>query len=212
MVFQWWSSVNLHNSNTLDQNWKTTGSTLATTILCPVAFQCTLGSKFQAHWIATRLPLNYHWLWVRVVSMKSKLPSIKTQKLFHMPGTRWPTQICMHKYGSLASESWCEAKPSENFRKTRHFHSIFDWTLGSTGLISFQIRLIISQNSDENTSQSPSKQSATSDINKEKYFALVLTMDGVEILAGKIEPYAKQKRSRVAQIVDSVRELVSRKF
>ena len=34
-------------------------------------------------------------------------------------------------------------------------------------------------------------------------------MDGVEILAGSAELYAKQKRSRDAQIVDSVHELVS---
>ena len=49
----------------------TTGKPLEThwlpTIISPVAFQCTLGSKrFQAHWIATGLPLNYHWLRVRV--------------------------------------------------------------------------------------------------------------------------------------------------
>ena len=52
----------------LEDHWKTTGSTLEThwlpTILSPVAFQCTLGSKFQTarlpldcHWIATELPL-----------------------------------------------------------------------------------------------------------------------------------------------------------
>ena len=50
-------------------HWNTTGSTLEThwlpTILSPVAFQCTLGSKFQAHRIATGLPLEYHWLRVR---------------------------------------------------------------------------------------------------------------------------------------------------
>ena len=61
VVSQWWSSVNLHNWNTLEHHWKTTGSTLETywlqTILSPVAFQCTLGSKFEAHWIATELPL-----------------------------------------------------------------------------------------------------------------------------------------------------------
>ena len=42
-------------------HWKTNGSTLEThwlpTFLSPVAFQCTLGSKFQAHWIATGRPL-----------------------------------------------------------------------------------------------------------------------------------------------------------
>ena len=50
VVSQWWSSVNLHNWNTLKDHWKHTG-------ISPVAFQCTLGSKFQAHWIATGRPL-----------------------------------------------------------------------------------------------------------------------------------------------------------
>ena len=45
-------------------HWKTTGSTLATSNFSPVAFRCTLGSKFQAHWIATGLPLEDHWLGV----------------------------------------------------------------------------------------------------------------------------------------------------
>ena len=48
VVFQWQSSVNLHNWNTLEDHWKTIGTTLEThwlsTILAPVAFQCTLGS------------------------------------------------------------------------------------------------------------------------------------------------------------------------
>ena len=77
VVFQWRSSVNLHNWNTLEGHWKTTGSTLGTqwlpTILSPAAFQCTLGTKCQAHWIATGLPLNYHWLRVRV--WKPNIPS-----------------------------------------------------------------------------------------------------------------------------------------
>ena len=51
-------------------HWNTTGKPLEDhwtgrppkthwlpTIISPVAFQCTLGSKFQAHWIATGLPL-----------------------------------------------------------------------------------------------------------------------------------------------------------
>ena len=54
-------------------HWKATGRPLEMhwlpTILSPVAFQCTLGSKFQAHWIVTGLPLNYHWLRVRVITM-----------------------------------------------------------------------------------------------------------------------------------------------
>ena len=50
-------------------HWKTTGKPLEDhwkhTGISPVAFQCTLGSKFQAHWIATGLPLEDHWLRVR---------------------------------------------------------------------------------------------------------------------------------------------------
>ena len=45
----------------MEGHWKTTGSTLETQwlqkILSPVAFQFTLRSKFQAHWITTELPL-----------------------------------------------------------------------------------------------------------------------------------------------------------
>ena len=112
--FQWRSSVNLHNWNTLEdhwshkytdatgttladastqwcpsgdpvliciigthwkttgkplEDWKTIGSTLATNNFSPVAFQCTMGSKFQAYWIATGLPLEDHWLRVRVKSL-----------------------------------------------------------------------------------------------------------------------------------------------
>ena len=52
-------------------HWNTTGNTLEMhwlpTVLPAVAFQCTLGSKYQAHWIATGLPMNYHWLRVRGV-------------------------------------------------------------------------------------------------------------------------------------------------
>ena len=61
VVFQWRSSVNLHNWNTLEDHWKATGKPLEDhckhTGISPVAFQCTLGSKFQAHWIATGRPL-----------------------------------------------------------------------------------------------------------------------------------------------------------
>ena len=52
----------------LEDHWKHTGNTLATNIFSPVAFQCTLVSKFQAHWIATGLPLEDHWLRVRELS------------------------------------------------------------------------------------------------------------------------------------------------
>ena len=69
VVSQWRSSVNLHNWNTLEDHWKATGRPLEDHWkhpgISPVAFQCTLGSKFQAHWIATGLPLEDHWLRVR---------------------------------------------------------------------------------------------------------------------------------------------------
>ena len=61
VVSQWRSSVNLHNWNTLEDHWKATGRPLEDhwkhTGISPVAFQCSLGSKFQAHWIATGRPL-----------------------------------------------------------------------------------------------------------------------------------------------------------
>ena len=61
VVSQWRSSVNLHNWNTLQDHWKATARPLQDhwehTGISPVAFQCTLGSKFQAHWIATGRPL-----------------------------------------------------------------------------------------------------------------------------------------------------------
>ena len=56
------------NGKPLDDHWKRTGNTLATKNYFPVAFPCTLGSKFQAHWIATGLPLEDHWLRVRAIS------------------------------------------------------------------------------------------------------------------------------------------------
>ena len=52
------------NWNTLEDHWKATGRPLEDhwkqTGISPVAFQCTLVSKFQAHWIATGLPLEDH--------------------------------------------------------------------------------------------------------------------------------------------------------
>ena len=66
----------------LEDHWKHTG-------ISPVAFQCTLGSKFQAHWIATGLPLEDLWLRVRVswlfvnwdIENNSRNISIKIQSL-----------------------------------------------------------------------------------------------------------------------------------
>ena len=78
MVFQWRSSVNLHNWNTLEDHWKATGKPLEDhwkhTGISPVAFQCTLGSTFQAHWITTGLPLEDHWLRVRAGNSPHKGP------------------------------------------------------------------------------------------------------------------------------------------
>ena len=58
---QWCSSGNPVLICIIGTYWKTTGRPLEThwlpTFLSPVAFQCTLGSKFQAHWIATGRPL-----------------------------------------------------------------------------------------------------------------------------------------------------------
>ena len=76
VVSQWRSNVNLHTlehtGTPLEGHWKTTGSTMEThwlpTILSPGAFQCTLEFRFQAHCIATGMPLNYHCLRVRDVS------------------------------------------------------------------------------------------------------------------------------------------------
>ena len=63
LVSQWQYSVNLHNWNTEEGHWKSTGSTLETqwlpAIISPVAFQCTLEFQFQAH-RHTGLPQNYH--------------------------------------------------------------------------------------------------------------------------------------------------------
>ena len=60
MVFQWRSSVNLHNWNTLEDHWKATGSTLA-----------LIQWHSSVHWGLysrhTGLPLEDHWLRVRVI-------------------------------------------------------------------------------------------------------------------------------------------------
>ena len=76
-------------TSTLGCHWKTTGSTLKThwlpTIISPVASQCILRYKFQAHGIATGLPLNYHWLRVRDAAWN--YPSIlKFQRLHRSRG------------------------------------------------------------------------------------------------------------------------------
>ena len=58
-------------------HWNTTGKAMEDhwkdthwlpTVLSPVAPQCTLGSKFQPHWIATGLPLSHHRLRVRAIN------------------------------------------------------------------------------------------------------------------------------------------------
>ena len=91
VVFQWRSSVNLHNWNTLEDHWKATGKPLEDhwkhTGISPVAFQCTLGSKFQAHWIATGLPLEDHWLRVRDVTRKLYCVTAITMTVLPRPHT-----------------------------------------------------------------------------------------------------------------------------
>ena len=66
----------------LEDHWKHTG-------ISPVAFQCTLGSKFQAHWIATGLPLEDHWLRVRagigIVKYKHTMWILEPNYIFHVP-------------------------------------------------------------------------------------------------------------------------------
>ena len=63
---QWCPSGNKVVISIIGTHWNTTGGSLETLQLpknySPVASQCTLGSKFQAHWISTGLPLNNHWL------------------------------------------------------------------------------------------------------------------------------------------------------
>ena len=79
----------------LEDYWKTTGSTLATKIISPVAFQCTLGSKCRAHWTATGLPLEDHWLRVREsVSHTSKSILVHT-----MARCRQATRHYLNQYG-----------------------------------------------------------------------------------------------------------------
>ena len=93
VVSQWRSSFNLHNWNTMEHHWKATGKPLEDhwkrteppTILSPVAFQCSLGSEFQAHWIATGLPLDYHWLRVRVglLNLVYEKHELESKHAFH---------------------------------------------------------------------------------------------------------------------------------
>ena len=49
----------------LEDHWEHTENTLATNNSFSSGIPVYTGSKFQAHWIATGLPLNYHWLRVR---------------------------------------------------------------------------------------------------------------------------------------------------
>ena len=66
---QWCPSGDLVLNCIIGTHWNTIGRLLEArwlpTIRYPVAFQCTVRSKFQAHWNATGLPLNYHWLRTR---------------------------------------------------------------------------------------------------------------------------------------------------
>ena len=86
----------------LEDHWKTTGSTLATNNFSPVAFQCTLGSKFEAHRVATGLPLEDHWLRVRVWLFRQWYASIQH---FRLTCAHWDSFWC-----SRHATSSCAAK------------------------------------------------------------------------------------------------------
>ena len=58
VVSQWQSSVNLHNWNTLEHHWKCTGYQ-------QFFLQWHSSVHLGLNWIATGLPLDYHWLMVR---------------------------------------------------------------------------------------------------------------------------------------------------
>ena len=77
---QWCSSGDPVLICIIGTHWKTTGSTLATSNFSPVAFRCTLGSKFQAHWIATGRPLAWGDL-LAVLSMLVDEPRCPTLSL-----------------------------------------------------------------------------------------------------------------------------------
>ena len=100
VVSQWRSSVNLHNWNTLEDHWKATGRPMEDhwkhTGISPVAFQCTLGSKFQAHWIATGRPLAqgkgcqtlYYICCVDGLNFR-----------WHLHAQRWKSTCCVYIWG-----------------------------------------------------------------------------------------------------------------
>ena len=98
---QWCSSGDPVLICIIGTHWNTTGSTLEThwlpTIHSPVAFQCKLGSNFQAHWIATGSPQDYHWLRVRGQG------EFQFEKRLKCANSRWmslntvrPRQYCQH--------------------------------------------------------------------------------------------------------------------
>ena len=136
VVSQWQSSVHLHNWNTLEDHWKSTGRPLEDhwkhTGISPVAFQCTLGSKFQAHWIATGLPLEDHWLRVRGTNLctfilrtslniflttnsiqgrsikaVARLPEKNNNGSFHWASQGWNV---IHKYMSIYICIWIQCR------------------------------------------------------------------------------------------------------
>ena len=90
MVSQWRSSVNLHNWNTLEDHWKTTG-------ISPVAFQCTLGSKFQTHWIATGRPL---------AQGKGFLLEHQVDMYNLIPGSVWKCRSLYIRMGESLENKW----------------------------------------------------------------------------------------------------------
>ena len=129
-------------------HWNTTGRPLEThwlqTILSPVAFQCTLGSKFRAHWIATGLPLDHHWLRVRedtTVDLKWKRPSSVTSLMIHMASLVASSNILLYYIVSVYICCRCP-RPYLGSEAKYQIHASLNWEIiGSNNGLS-PIRLI----------------------------------------------------------------------
>ena len=63
MVFQWRSSVNLHNWNTLEDHWSHTHTLSQCTLAGPVY----TGMSLECHWL-TQCTLEYHWATQRILA------------------------------------------------------------------------------------------------------------------------------------------------
>ena len=115
---------NLHNRNTLENHWKAIGKPLEDhwkqTGISPVAFQCTLGSKFQAHWIATGLPLEDHWLRVRVQLLLDDFWSGRLLTIYPCPNmSTKANDITCHTVGRFAPKASSKWMNDSKFRLTK---------------------------------------------------------------------------------------------